>query len=94
MTFRVFLQSIASILLLDIIYILSLQCNLIQLLILCLTHQERNLKYITRMRTMHIHIDNTTCYMMLKSKIFSGVSDVMNNSKNKKKKKNNLNANF
>ena len=32
--------------------------------------------------------------MILKSKIFSGVSDVMNNSKNKKKKKNNLNANF
>ena len=93
MRFRVFLQSIASILLLDI-YILSLQFNLIQLLILCLTHQERNLKYITRMRTMQIHIDDTTCYMILKSKIFSGVSDVMKTAKTKRKKKNNVNANF
>ena len=93
MRFRVFLQSIASILLLDI-YILSLQCNLIQLLILCLTHQERNLKYITRMTTMQINIDDTTCYMILKSKIFGGVSDVMKTAKTKRKKKNNVNANF
>ena len=43
---------------------------------------------------MQIHIDDTTCYMILKSKIFSGVSDVMKTAKTKRKKKNNVNANF